>query len=161
MAGKAFEHTARRLQLDGWVLQLINIRKQLETKLEDIPVTHLGSCGPWAPCDGACMDRAHLAGSISKVCQLESRLQILLDSHELENEIEQFIMEYDSVTNSTDVEVKLVQPTEPELAPDPELGCLPGLTEPRLVPVTEDDIKEMAAVWLEFVVKTDSIKPDN
>ena len=70
-------------------------------------------------------------------------------------------MEYDSVTNSTDVEVKLVQPTEPELAPDPELGCLPGLTEPRLVPVTEDDIKEMAAVWLEFVVKTDSIKPDN
>ena len=30
-------------------------------------------------------------------------------------------MEYDSVTNSTDVEVKLVQPTEPELAPDPEL----------------------------------------
>ena len=94
MAGKAFEHTARRLQLDGWVLQLINIRKQLETKLEDIPVTHLGSCGPWAPCDGACMDRAHLARSISKVCQLESRLQILLDSHELENEIEQFIKEH-------------------------------------------------------------------
>ena len=64
-------------------------------------------------------------------------------------------LEYDSVTNLTDVEVNLVQSTEPEL------GCLPGLTEPRLVPVTEDDIKEMAAVWLEFVVKTDSIKPDN
>ena len=72
-------------------------------------------------------------------------------------------MEYNSVTNSTDIDVKLVQPTESPVGQptEPELGCLPGLTEPLLVPVTDDDIKEMAAVWLEFVIKNDSIKPDN